>query len=179
MKIRGTFAAAIALIIAITSLMPAGASHPCPPGTDVIAHLGDGDTTISYGSTDDCIDAQGGSDSVSVDGNGDAWDRVLGGDGVDTLNGESGFDQLKGDAAADTLNGGTGGDELYGRAGADTLKGQEDDDVVFDGYGVDPVIQGNAGYDYLYECNEKWQQQGPQGFEYLARSATYCTVDPF
>lgn len=94
----------------------------------------------------------------------------MGGDGNDTLNGEGAFDQLKGDAAADTLSGGTGDDELYGRAGADSLKGNEDNDVVFDGYGVDPVIQGNAGFDYLYECRDNWQQQSPMGFEYLAVS---------
>lgn len=179
MRIRPVFAVALAIMLAAAPLVPAGASHPCPPGTDIIAHLGSGDNTVSYGSTDDCIDGQGGNDSISVGGSGDAWDRVLGGDGSDTLHGQAGFDQVKGDAAADTLTGGAGNDELYGRAGADSLKGEEDNDVVFDGYGVDPVIQGNAGYDYLYECDDNWQQQTPMGFEYLARSSSYCTVDPF
>lgn len=123
----------------------------------------DGDDTISTGSDDDIVWANGGNDSVTTgDGNDEAWggagnDLIRGGGGGDTLGGDQGDDTIDGGAGNDKLwggsdddriTGGAGNDTIGGGSGHDTLSGDDGDDEVWGDSG-DDSINGGTGNDTL------------------------------
>lgn len=96
--------------------------------------------------TDQFINAQGGSDTIILDGN--TRDTIFGGSGDDSIDGGGGNDTLSGGSGKDTIFGGAGADKISGGSGNDILNG-DNDAVPSTQHGVD-TISGGSGEDILY-----------------------------
>ncbi len=142
----------------------------------VTVNLATGVATDSFGDTDTLTSIEGveGTNRSDVLTGNDADNMLDGLAGADILSGGNGNDVLEGGAGADTLNGGAGRDtvsyemspgavvvRLYNGTGSvndahgDTLTSVENvvgsffDDSLIGAYGVNNVLEGGAGADYI------------------------------
>lgn len=119
---------------------------------NAIANVGNGDLTLTGGSTPDTLTGGNGDDILTGLGDNDLLsggagaDSIVAGTGDDVVSGGDGADTIDGEAGADTLSGGAGDDEIFGGTGDDVLSAGEGSDLIFGGSGDDTMIAG-AGLD--------------------------------
>jgi len=142
-------------------------------GDDIILVSAPGTHTISGGSGNDRIVADGSEMKVTLNGNdgddylkgGEGDDDLFGGAGNDILLGGDGNDMLEGGDGDDEVDGGLGGDTLFGNDGNDSLTGgptgdPSDPDVTVDGINT---VEGGAGDDFLQGGNNADTLRGGAG----------------
>ncbi|MCS7034145.1 MAG: hypothetical protein NZ561_09135 [Phycisphaerae bacterium] len=121
----------------------------CGAGEDT-AFGGDGDDTLTGGSSKNFL--VGGSGNDRLNGSG-SRDCIQGGAGDDRLYGNGGDDTLDGGGNVDRLFGGDGNDLLFGASSNDKLYGENGDDTLFGGAGSD-ILDGGEGNDSAEDREE-------------------------